>query len=339
MFYMFNYNGKVMNETVESIGLGVTSLCNLNCRHCYSRHLVRHSLSLNDAKEILKRFPDVKKINFGTGESILNRDFVKIVSFFYSQGIKLGLTSNGTTIKLLSRNDLRMFSDIDVSIDFPNHILHDDWRKSKGLYKVALDALGRSVELGINTSIAVALMSVNYNYLPEFKGLITKYKCYLRINIYKPVGGREFCLSYSEFWKAVELMAENFKLVSCSEPILSVVGAVNKSGGAPCRRSVRVHPDLTISECVYLDPTPEVSDIFIKIVSSFPKECVECEFVNLCRGGCVSRRILNKNAYKPDEFCPIVRGLDVPDINFKLATNPKDLIHTSYLCTIVLCSD
>jgi len=79
-----------------------------------------------------------------------------------------------------------------------------------------------------------------------------------------------------------------------------------------------------------------VSDIFTKATISFPKECAKCKFVNSCRGGCVSRRILNKSAYKPDEFCPIVRGFKVPDINFKLATNPKDLIHASYLCTIVL---
>lgn len=328
---MLNYQKKcVPNETIKSIGLGATSLCNLNCRHCYSRHLVRHSMSLNNAKEILKKFPNVRKINFGTGESFLNKDFVKIARFFYSQGIKLGLTSNGTTIKFLSQDDLRMFSDIDISIDFPNRILHDDWRRSKGLYETALGALKRSLESEINTSIAVALMNINYKYLPEFRKLVAKYKCYLRINIYKPVGGKEFCLSYSEFWEAVRLMAKNFKLVSCSEPILSVVGAVSKRGGSPCRHSVRIHPDLTISECVYLDPTPEVSDVFKKAAINFPKECAECKFVNFCRGGCVSRRVLNKSAYKPDEFCPIIRGLKVPDINFKLATNPKDLIQFTH---------
>ena len=89
---------------VESLGIGLTSKCNLDCPHCYSKNLIKDTITLSEVKQLLKKFPQLKKVNFGTGESILNPDLNKIIDYFYQNQIKIGLTSNGLTIaEVISR--------------------------------------------------------------------------------------------------------------------------------------------------------------------------------------------------------------------------------------------
>jgi len=95
-------------------------------------------LGLADIKRILKLFPNLKKINFGTGESIFNKDFREIMDFFRKNNIQMALTTNGLTIEQLEDKYLSWFKDIDISIDFPNAKLHDKWRGQSGLFNLAI---------------------------------------------------------------------------------------------------------------------------------------------------------------------------------------------------------
>ncbi|MFQ6118339.1 MAG: radical SAM/SPASM domain-containing protein [Methanosarcinales archaeon] len=319
---------------ITSIGVGLTSKCNLNCPHCYSKRMKQGFLSIDDIYKILEKFPNLRKVNFGTGESILNKDFLKIIDIFHDKSIEMGLTTNSYTISQLSNEDLVKFKDIDVSLDFPVAHLHDQWRGKRGTFNNAIRAIQRCSRLKINVSIALALMNINYKFLPRFKKLIDKYDAFLRINLYKPVYTKKYLLTYDQFWQAIELLADNFTLVSNSEPILSLV-IDSKMKGAPCGKSVRIHPDMTISPCVYL--TNKICDVetFNMYKKQIPKECKNCRFLESCNGGCLARRILTQGYSYSDLYCPIVNKKSIPNIKFK-KSKYKDLIHSAYLCTIIL---
>ena len=323
------------NSNITSLGVGATNRCNLNCPHCYSRPLAKDDLYLEDIKKLLLEYPNTKKINFGTGESFLNSDFLAIAAYCKNKRIKLALTTNGTTVNQLSDEQLSWFDDIDFSLDFPSAKLHDKWRGKPGLFNKVMIGLTRCQKLDINTSIALCLMSNNYHLLPYFRPILDHFKIFLRINIYKPTPSPKFSLTYNQFWQAVELLAKNFKLVSNSEPVLATV-APTIAHGSPCgERSLRIHPDKTVSPCVYLKGKAISLNKFSRLKSFIPEFCRNCQFVSACRGGCLSRRILSGNYQLPDEFCPLYKNKPIPKIKFKTAEEKK-FIHAGYLCTIIV---
>jgi MoaA/NifB/PqqE/SkfB family radical SAM enzyme len=164
--------------------------------------------------------------------------------------------------------------------------------RSSGTFNTALEAIERCQRLGVDTSIAMALMNHNYKYLPEFKKLIDRYHISLRMNIFKPIQNNDFELSYSQFWEAMEILSENFKVVSISEPILSTVTEID-GHGSPCGGSLRIHPDLNVTGCVYLAPGEVDVDEFNEQKGIYPEFCIEskCPYAVDCMGGCFGRRI------------------------------------------------
>lgn len=323
-----------------SIGIGSTNKCNLNCPHCYSRERKDAELSYQQIKHILDSL-EVDSINFGTGENLLNKDFIKILDLIMERGIKTSLTSNGYTVKNLPKEYLEFFNDIDISLEFPNKEKQSQFR-GKGSWDLAIGAIERCKKHDIETSIACCMMNINVNDIPNFDKLISAYDINLRINTYKPVNTRKYCLTYEEFWKGIENIFSRMKLIACSEPIVNaVLGIEHPRLECGCgRTSIRIKPNGAIMPCVYWNESDvNINNLDVLNESTFdymhiiPKECLDCEHVSICAGGCEGRRLYN-DLQKPDEYCPFLRG-DKINISYELA-GKKDLVHASYLCTIIL---
>jgi radical SAM protein with 4Fe4S-binding SPASM domain len=324
-------------KNITSLGVGLTNRCNLNCPHCYSRSSDKHDLKEKDIRKILRDFPNLKKVNLGTGESILNKDFLKIIKLLKSEGIEIALTSNGYTVNQISNEDLNILKEVDISIDFPTSELHDKWRGTPGTFKNALKAIEKCKKMGVPVSVATTLMSNNYKYLPQFKRILEKYNLFLRINLYKPANGKkEFLPTYDQFWEAIKILSDNFLLLSNSEPILSLVTKNKLLSGSPCGGSARIHPDMKITGCVYLDPNEYSYSKFLEIKKIVPRYCLECEVLSSCRGGCHGRKILLGSVDKPDIYCPFANNKPIPKIVFRKSKSKKKFIHSGYLCTIIV---
>ncbi|MDD5438827.1 MAG: radical SAM protein [Candidatus Omnitrophica bacterium] len=334
-----------------SVGIGTTGNCNLSCPHCYSRPLRGYTLTLEDVAALIDG-KNVKSINFGTGENILNPDFVAIVDHCHDRGIKLSLTSNGYGIIALADDVLRKFNDIDISLEFLDKKLQDDFRHGN-----SWDFVGKSIEkckrLGVEFSIATALMNVNYKEVPRLLEKAATEGCNLRLNVFKPVpkaGITKFALTYEEFWEAIGLLFSHGRLISCSEPIvnamLNIPPIVPQS---PCgMSSIRVHPTGQVVPCVYWsEGDVHINDLVDSFEPAFqsksfrdariiPEWCTKnCDKVNVCGGGCVSRRFLSGDINAPDRYCPIYHKKTIPAIKVTHAKGSKDLVHSSYLCTLI----
>jgi len=180
------------------------------------------------------------------------------------------------------------------------------------------------------------LMNINYKAFKKFRKILDKYKIYLRVNLYKPTDSNKYSLNYLEFWQAIKIIAKNFTLVSNSEPILSLITPPKvDTCGSPCGDSVRLHPDLSISPCVYVDGNKISVKKFNELKKIVPDFCKNCKFLKKCRGGCMSRRIFEDRVYLPDSYCPIFQENKIPNIKFK-KVEVKDFIHSNYLCTFIL---
>lgn len=325
---------KKIAKKISSLGIGATSYCNLNCPHCYSRKLIQKSLSIKEFIKIIRDFPNLKKVNFGTGESIFNKNFLNIVDYLLSEKVEIAITSNGFTINQLSECYLKKIKDVDISLDFPIADIHDRWRGQKGTYFSAVKAIERCKKAGVTVSIAMALMNINYKYLEGFKILIDKYNIPLRINLYKPVDTDKYLMSYTQFWKSIEILSKNFKLISCSEPILSLV-TENEVDGSPCGKSARLHSNGQITQCVYLGGKNINFEEFNLMKNEIPNECQNCKVVDKCKGGCLSRRLLTYGSSRPDQYCPILKNQRIPQIKF-IRGKKRNFIHSKYLCTLIV---
>ena len=80
-----------------SVGIGLTNDCNLNCAHCYRDTQNINYLSLEQVQKICDSIP-VDAMGMGTGENILNPEFVEITTYLSDLGVKLSIASNGHSL-------------------------------------------------------------------------------------------------------------------------------------------------------------------------------------------------------------------------------------------------
>lgn len=323
-----------------SIGIGTTNRCNLSCPHCYSRSRNVSDLSCSDIERIINTI-DVEAINFGTGENILNKEYLKVLDLVNERGIKTSLTSNGYTVLKLPQRYLENFNDIDISLEFPTKSKQDKFR-GEGAWDLAIKAIRKCINSKIDTSIACCMMNININDIPCFDNIMEQYDIDLRLNIYKPVNTDKYCLTYDTYWNGIRSILGQFKIVACSEPILNaVLGIRANHHNCGCgKTSLRVNPNGEIYPCVYWNESNlTINDLSCLSESTFsdinilPEVCQKCEHKEICAGGCKGRRIY-RSLKCADEFCPIVRG-DKIEIPYMLGEK-KDLVHSDYLCTLIV---
>lgn len=331
-----------------NIGLGLTNKCNLKCPHCYSRDL-REDLDPVLVKNLFHNV-GVSSVNFGTGESGLYPYFREIIRHLSDIGIKLSLTTNGYTIKILKDEELASFNDIDFSLDFPSPSKHNAWR-GKGTFENVIQGIQRCKSLSVETSIVTCLMNLNSKSMLGMLDLAHKLETNLRINIYKPVRTRKFELTYRMFWSAIKEILAHSRIISCSEPIIStIVDEKVKNTIRPCgKNSFRVAPNGDVLPCVYWNKSDvnlynlnPLSSIFDKIrdsneftyINTVPNRCKSCEYEAICGGGCASRRLYT-NFSEPDKYCYKLKG-EHPSLDFEWSKNRKSLIHSNYLCTLIV---
>ena len=329
-----------------TIGIGLTDRCNSDCPHCYSRPKADPvDLDFKSIQKLLNIFP-VQSINFGTGESILYHSFTKLLDLLKDRSIDISLTTNGLTVEELSDSQLLLFHDIDFSVDFPHEPENDAWRGT-GSFQSVMRGIKRCKNLGVEVSLVTCLMKPNCKYMGKMAELSSELGLNLRINTYKLVNDRtELLPSYDEFWTAIEEMMDSAYLLACSEPVVNAaIGNLKPENSISCgNRSFRIHPDGSIVPCVYLSTNNlKIDDINIlskyieysseKLDLPIPQLCQSCQYVEICRGGCPSRRILSGKQSEPDEYCFVKRNQEI-SIKPKWKES-KNLVHENYLCTMI----
>ena len=71
-----------------SLGIGLTSDCNLDCAHCYRDQDKIVNLTLADIQQVCGSL-NINSIGFGTGENGLNPEYFKILEYLQTKKIKL----------------------------------------------------------------------------------------------------------------------------------------------------------------------------------------------------------------------------------------------------------
>ena len=328
-----------------SLGIGLTSDCNLNCAHCYRDQNQIDNLTLTDIQNVCDSIP-VGAIGFGTGENGLNPEYTDIIEYLHDRQIRLSLASNGYTLSITPDEKLKYFSDVEFSVDFPDQQRQDAFR-GQGNWQTVMDGITRCRRLGIRVSMLAVLMNVNYKDLGKIAALAGSLGADFRVNVYQPMYTNEFMPSFDQYWQAFNLLFENTEIISVSEPLVNTFLGVKGLKGTPCGgHSMRVTPDGHLKACVYwpesdltiADLVQEKEAVFdspyFQQTHQTPQFCLTCEHVDNCGGGCAARRKLRNRFDEPDEFCPIFRNKPIR-LTGRLSSATKPT-RTGTICTTII---
>lgn len=329
-----------------NVGIGLTSKCNCNCEHCYSR------IYGNDTflgREKLFRFFDsfeLESVNFGTGESYFHPDYLDIIQYLHNRGVKMSLTTNGYTISRMTDAQILLLHDVDFSLDYPVEELHDKVRK-KGCFRLVEEGIKRCKKLGVTCSIAWCLSPDNCLYIKDMYKICKEWGIFLRINVYKPVE-RKKGFSYEMFWRSVNEVFKWGNIISLSEGIVNAAIRNQKNLTGCSSKNLRIFPDGTMSSCVYVtnpDMTIEKAckmteeQLFRYFSMQYQMEdnlnCYRCEVFDKCKTGCMARR---KIAHLDrDEFCYMDKNKKPEFDRIVFSKYNSDLfVHSNYICTFIM---
>ena len=324
-----------------SVGLGLTNECNLRCPHCYRPDMVVQRLTLRDVQQVCESIP-ARSVNLGVGENGLHTEYVAILDYLCTRGLRTSITSNGLSIQALGDGAVKRFHSVEFSLDFPTERDHDAFR-GVGNWRTVMGALERCVELGVSVTVTSVMMSINYDRLADLARLAASFGAHLRVNIYQPAKTDRFTLTYEQFWRSLRLLAEATRLVATTEPVLAAVLETPDFGGPGCGRStVRVAPDGRVLPCTYWPESrltlTDLTRLGVAIVETaefiearqVPAACRDCP----CRGGCAGRRALAGRFDAPDPYCPFARGERIA-LDWERTTR-KDLPKLASACTTVV---
>jgi radical SAM protein with 4Fe4S-binding SPASM domain len=230
-------------------------------------------------------------------------------------------------------------------LDFATEQEQDSWR-GPGNWRLVLDQTARALTLGVPVTIVAVMMRTNYDKLPEIGALAARQRANFRVNVYQAVKTDAFSLDYDQFWTGFETLLESCPLAVCNEPIVRAVLGFDATPGGCGKSTIRVTPKGDVLPCVYwprrnlgLDELEKggaaiVNSPAFRELDRIPQFCANCRFVESCRGGCPSRRVLRGGLDLPDEFCPFAAGKLLP--RFAMRTgNSRQFPKAGSACTTV----
>jgi len=328
-----------------SLGIGLTSNCNLHCAHCYRDQDRIFNLTLVDVQKVCENLA-ISSIGFGTGENGLNPEFFQILDYLHGRNIRMTLASNGYTLSIMPDEKLKYFKDVEFSVDFPDQVRQDQFRGAENWHTV-MKGIERCRRLEIRVSILAVLMNLNCTDLGRIARLAAARDADFRVNAYQPMYTEEFLPSFEQYWDAYKILFDQSEIISVTEPLVNTFLGLNSLSGTACGgRSLRVTPDKKLKACVYWpDSDLTIDDLIEKKEAIFdtpqfqsthstPGFCRDCEYVDNCGGGCPARRRLRGHLEDPDEYCPIYNGKTVK-LTAQLSSAAKPL-RTGSICTTIV---
>ncbi|OGO38283.1 MAG: heme d1 biosynthesis radical SAM protein NirJ1 [Chloroflexi bacterium RBG_16_57_8] len=155
-----------------------TRQCNLACVHCYATASNQKSpgemstlagkVFINDLVEF-----GAPVILFSGGEPLARKDFFELAQHARSQGLRAGLSTNGTLITPDVAAKLKDigFAEVGISLDGIG-ARNDQFRGKTGAFESALAGIRNCVALGIRVSLRLTITRFNYLEVPPILRLI-----------------------------------------------------------------------------------------------------------------------------------------------------------------------
>jgi radical SAM protein with 4Fe4S-binding SPASM domain len=161
-------------SALTGVCLGITSKCNLSCKHCLNRNIPvsEPDMTLEQLLDLIDQLATggVKDVNLFGGEPLMNPEFKRIVEYLNQYPITLSLNTNAT---LVDREMARWLKEHKiggavVSFDGSQASVMDAIR-GKGAFDRCLKGIAALQQEGISVLLSATLNKINYQ---DVKGMV-----------------------------------------------------------------------------------------------------------------------------------------------------------------------
>ncbi len=206
------------SSSLSAIFLELTKRCNGICRHCFvdsnSPKWSSDELSFPEIEDIVREFSDIggSYIRLTGGEPTIREDFFDIVDVINSEGITIGLNTNG----LYGENHLEKIlikgiKDIRVSLDGPEEV--NDSIRGEDTYRRITQTIhnisqyNRTASEPVQLTINIVLMKSNMDHIEEMINLAQSYDSLISFGLLRLTGKAQM----EEMLSPEEIVASAFK--------------------------------------------------------------------------------------------------------------------------------
>ncbi len=297
--------------SLRYLELQITSRCNLRCRHCYIGDNTPRELPPGTIRTVLEQFEELQglRVLITGGEPVLHAEFDAINALLPDFAVRKVLFSNGVGLRpeLLAQLNVQ---ELQISID-GMQAAHDELR-GRGTWDLAVDALRRIRDAGLDASVATMVTSRNLGDFDHMERL------------FRSLGVREWsvdapCLAGR--------MAENSALAAPPETAGALLGYGYGGGmhassqGFGCGlHLMAVLPDGGAAKCTFYADRP-VGTVAEGLRACWSRvrpirlehlDC-DCDFRDACRGGCRYRAEQGGSPASRDPYrCALYGVIDKP---------------------------
>lgn len=157
----------IITYSPQMINWNYSYICNLNCKHCYSRTRKSNKVATtSDKHKIVDNIirNNVYWVNLGGGEPILENDIYEIISKMTSANIYVSLSTNGTYInetrvKKLSKSNLTRVS---ISLDNSDYKKHNSIRGYDESFQDVMNAISLFSKYKIPIMLSTTITTENF---------------------------------------------------------------------------------------------------------------------------------------------------------------------------------
>ncbi|MEM0079276.1 MAG: radical SAM protein [Nitrososphaerota archaeon] len=156
------------------VSYAVTRKCNLKCKHCYSDatdYASPDELTLEEAKKLINDLANwnVRLLVLDGGEPLCREDFLEIVRYAYSKGLKVVVGSNGTLIDVEIAKKMREagIECVQISIDGARPETHDSFRGEVGAFQKAMQGVNACKEAGLPFQFGMVVRKNTLREIPD----------------------------------------------------------------------------------------------------------------------------------------------------------------------------
>ncbi len=160
------------------VSYGITSKCNLSCRHCYSESTGKCGADDLTKKESLKIIDElaswgIRLLVFDGGEPLCREDFFEIAQYATKKKIRVAMGSNGTMIdKKIAKKMLDVgIHSVAISIDGASAKTHDLFRGETGSFDKALEGAKACKDVGLLFQFNMVIRKSTLPQIPDMLDL------------------------------------------------------------------------------------------------------------------------------------------------------------------------
>lgn len=159
-----------------TIAWEVTRACAYACVHCRADAQSQRDpreLTTLEAFTLIDRLADFGNnpiLIFTGGDPMMRRDLTELIAYASQRGLRCSLTPTATALPTTKR--LEQVRDagirrIALSLDAPDPVVHDTFRKVPGSWQRTMDILHRAHDVGLSVQINTTVAKHNVEILPE----------------------------------------------------------------------------------------------------------------------------------------------------------------------------